>query len=66
MRDRFSNLAAVCCEETIAKFKELRMFMFSVEMFRQKAANLFSSWAVARWRLGISRRWRSGSVELIG
>lgn len=43
MRDSFSNLAAVCCEETIAKVKELRMFMFGVEMFRQKAADLFSS-----------------------
>ena len=25
MRDRFSSLAAVCCEETIAKGKELRI-----------------------------------------
>ena len=32
MKDGFSNLAAVCCEGTMAKSKELPMFMFSVDI----------------------------------
>lgn len=44
MRDRFSNLAAVCCEETIAKSRSFVCLCLVLKMFRQKAADLFSSW----------------------
>jgi hypothetical protein len=50
MRDRFSNSAAVCCEETIAKVKGPFVCLCLVLIcFGRKAANLFSSSAVERW-----------------
>ena|ERR1700722_3837400 len=49
MRDRFSNLAAVCCEETIAKLRIFVCLCLVLRCFGRKAADLFSSWAVGGW-----------------
>jgi hypothetical protein len=68
MRDGFSNLAAVCSEETIAKSRNFVCLCLVLKMFRQKAAVLFSSWAVDEMgRLGISRKMekRFGGIDWI-
>jgi hypothetical protein len=48
MRERFSNLAAVCCEETIAKSRSFVCLCLVLICFGRKAEDLFSSQAVER------------------
>jgi hypothetical protein len=57
MRDRFSNLAAVRCEETIAKkVKELSyVYVWRRYVSAGKPQIYFRPWAVERRGLGISR-----------
>jgi hypothetical protein len=44
------------------------MFMFGIELFRQKAADLFWSWAVERWALGDIKQIdkRFGKIDWVG
>jgi hypothetical protein len=56
MRDRFSNLAAVCCEETIAKSRNFVCLCLVLECFGKKPQIYFRPGRQRDGRLGISRK----------
>ena len=67
MRDRFSNLAAVCDEETMSKVGTFICLCLVLSCFGRTAADLF--WSLGGRggsRLRISRRWRSVWRGVIG